>query len=168
MKLSKKVAQDFRTGRNLLVEKVDEETFWVSDTHIVVKLGLDDFMEFKEKWNNYKSTVNIPKVSQVVKIVNGELSKHEEPVMEYVIENEPEDYKLKITEEVWAELDKLGERKLVSNDIGDVYISQKYEYLITEFEGCKLYTSGKDRAIHILLDGHLKAIIMPVREFVNE
>ena len=168
MKLSKKLAQDFRKSDTLLIEKTDKKTFWVSNTYVVVKLNLHDFMEFREKWNDYKSTENIPKVSQVVKIVNGELSKNEEPIMEYVIENEPEDYKLKITEEVWAELDKLGERKLVSNDIGDVYISQKYEYLITEFEGCKLYTSGKDRAIHILLDGHLKAIIMPVREFVNE
>jgi hypothetical protein len=163
MKLSKKVAQDFRTGRNLLVEKVDEETFWVSDTHIVVKLGLDDFMEFKEKWNNYKSTVNIPEVSQGVKIVNGELSKYEGSVMAHVIENNL-DYKLKITEEVTAKVGKLGVRKLVSNDIGGVYMAQEFEYLITALEGCELHTSGKFGAIHVLLDDDLKALIMPVRK----
>ena len=166
MKLSKKVAQDFRTGRNLLVEKVDEETFWVSDTHIVVKLGLDDFIEFREKWNNYKSTVNIPEVSQGVKIVNGELSKYEGSVMAHVIENNL-DYKLKITEEVTAKVGKLGVRKLVSNDIGGVYMAQEFEYLITALEGCELHTSGKFGAVHVLLDGDLKALIMPVREFEN-
>jgi len=163
MKLSKKVAQDFRTGRNLLVEKVDEETFWVSDTHIVVKLGLDDFIEFREKWNNYKSTVNIPEVSQGVKIVNGELSKYEGSVMAHVIENNL-DYKLKITEEVTAKVGKLGVRKLVSNDIGGVYMAQEFEYLITALEGCELHTSGKFGAIHVLLDDDLKALIMPVRK----
>jgi len=166
MKLNKKLAKDFRTGRNLLVEKVDEETFWVSDTQIAVKLGLDDFMEFREKWNNYKTTVNIMEVSQVVKIVNGELSKHDGSVMAHVIENNL-DYKLKITEEVRAEVGKLGERKLVANEIGDVYISQKFEYLITALEGCELHTSGKFGAIHVLLDDDLKALIMPVREFEN-
>jgi hypothetical protein len=167
MKLSKKLAKDFRTGRNLLVERVDEETFWVSDTHIVVKLGLDDFIEFREKWNNYKSTVNIPEVSQGVKIVNGELSKYEGSVMAHVIENNL-DYKLKITEEVTAKVGKLGVRKLVSNDIGGVYMAQEFEYLITEFEGCELYISGKFGAIHVLLDDDLKALIMPVRGFENE
>jgi len=167
MKLSKKVAQDFRTGRNLLVEKVDEETFWVSDTHIVVKLGLDDFIEFREKWNNYKSTVNIPEVSQGVKIVNGELSKYEGSVMAHVIENNL-DYKLKITEEVTAKVGKLGVRKLVSNDIGGVYMAQEFEYLITALEGCELHTSGKFGAIHVLLDDDLKALIMPVRKHEKE
>ena len=165
MKLSKKLAKDFRKKRILLVE-VDKNMYWVSDTHIAVKLGLDDFMEFREKWNNYKTTVNIPEVSQVVKIVNGELSKHDGSVMAHVIENNL-DYKLKITEEVKAEVGKLGERKLVANEIGDVYISQKFEYLITALEGCELHTSGKFGAVHVLLDGDLKALIMPVREFEN-
>jgi hypothetical protein len=86
--------------------------------------------------------------------------------MEYVIENNLE-YKLRITNQVRTEVGELGTRKLVSNEIGDVYMAQEFEYIITAFAGCQLYTTGKDKAIHILLDDDLKAIIMPVREFEN-
>jgi len=161
MKLSKKLAQDFNTDRNSVIEKVDEETFWVSNTYTAVKLHLYDFVEFREKWNNYKSTKDIPKEFKVIKISNGELTKHEEPVMETVISGNLS-YKLKITEEVIAKVGKLGVRKLVSHDIGTVYMGQEYEYIITEFEGCDLYTAKQLKPIHILLDGHLKAMIMPV------
>jgi len=44
MKLSKKLAQDFNTDRNSVIEKVDEETFWVSNTYTAVKLHLYDFV----------------------------------------------------------------------------------------------------------------------------
>ena len=163
MKLSKKLAQDFNTDRNSVIEKVDEETFWVSNTYTAVKLHLYDFVEFREKWNNYKSTKDIPKEFKVIKISNGELTKHEEPVMETVISGNLS-YKLKITEEVTAKVGKLGVRKLVSNDIGGVYMAQEFEYLITALEGCELHTSGKFGAIHVLLDDDLKALIMPVRK----
>jgi hypothetical protein len=166
-KIPKKLAQGFRKKRDLLVEKVGEETFWVSDTHTAVKLGLDNFMEFRKKWNNYKSTEDIPKEFKVIKIVNGELSKQEDQVMENVISDNLE-YKLKITNQVRAEVGELGERKLVANETGDLYMAQEFEYIITAFAGCELYTTEKFGAIHILLDGNLRALIMPVREFENE
>lgn len=57
----KKLAQKLRTEDNLLIEKVGESDYWVSNTYFAVKLNNYTFEDFKDKYNSYKTTESIRK-----------------------------------------------------------------------------------------------------------
>jgi hypothetical protein len=164
MKLAKELAKEFRGKRNLLVEKDGNGKYWVSDTYIAVLLDPYDYGEFKAKYNSYKTTKSIPEdIEHAIKIVAGELTLHDEEIMPNVVSDQL-DHRVQTTDEVIASLGQPGIRRLVSNDLGDIYMSRDFEFLLTgPYDSPEIYTSGKLQPLHILENGHLRALIMPVR-----
>ena len=57
--LGKKLAKIFRKDNILLVKKEDKY-LWVSNTYILVRLESKEAEKFLDKYNNYKTTENIP------------------------------------------------------------------------------------------------------------
>ena len=56
------LAQKFRTVDNLLVYRREEDEYWVTDQYIAVRLFRGDYMDFKAKYNGYKTTTSIPEI----------------------------------------------------------------------------------------------------------
>lgn len=164
MKLAKRVAQEFRTSRTLAVEKVENHV-WVSDTYIAVKFNFQEFKDFKEKYNSYKTTIDIPKFSKLLKIKGDKVKKLDEELMEAVIpEDNQLDYELKVTKEVQAPVGAEGIRKLKNNELGDVYIAREYEFLLENaMDGYELYTAGNLSPVALVENSRISCLIMPVR-----
>lgn len=164
MKLAKQVAKKFRTSRNVVIEKVGNHV-WVSDTYIAVKFSFPEFKDFKDKYNSYKTTVDIPKFSKVVKIEDAEIEKFDESLMDKVVpEDNNLDYELTVTDEIYAPVGAEGIRKLVHNDLGKIFIAREYEFLLENaVDNYKLYTAGNLSPVVIVEHGTISSLIMPVR-----
>ena len=167
MKLSKRVAKEFRPERNLIVQQDGEgEEFWVSDTYVAVRFNAYDYYEFREKYNSYKTTVDIPKFKNkenaTIRITGESVDFSDKTPMDRLVDAEMK-YKLTITNEVEAEVGEAGVRKLTNNDLGKVYFSRDYEFLIDTDTNLELVTAGKLEPIKVIEDGYLTKMIMPVR-----
>jgi len=55
----KKLAKQFRKSNRMIIKRAND-SYWVTDTYALVKLDNMEATDFISKWNNYKSTDNIP------------------------------------------------------------------------------------------------------------
>ena len=84
MQTAAKIAKILRTSNNIVVKKRNDYEWIVSNTHIALFISNKDYEIFKEKWNSYKSTDNIPDVNEWTTVGGG---KQKTPDFESVIPN---------------------------------------------------------------------------------
>ena len=59
----KKFAQKFYNEKKLIILKRNEDKYYLSDTHCIIKIDNSDMEKFVEKWNGYSRTQDIPDLS---------------------------------------------------------------------------------------------------------
>ncbi|MFW6311816.1 MAG: hypothetical protein ACOC1K_06230 [Nanoarchaeota archaeon] len=156
----KKIAQIMRKANQLLVEKIDRAIWYVSNSYCIFVLYDKEYMLFKEKYNSYKSTINIPEGRTKYKIQNGEIY-DDTPKWNLVIpeieeKNELKNTKLKYNK---SEIYKL------KNKSNMVLLRQEYTQFLEE--SWNIYaskTNGEFYSSPVVVkdDEFIKMVIMPI------
>jgi len=162
--IHKEIAIAVKDDNNLVVHRISKNTYWVGSTYALVKLGTKEFEAFKDRYNNYKSTPNIPEdteIEQSVGYVNGEF-KPEGPNVNLVIQepNRADDLEaVKRTSFKFGAEDKNVTLYSIKGTLAGY--NSKYDRIIEQFNEHK--ATDQYNPIRCYEGSDLKAVIMPVR-----
>lgn len=158
----KELAKTLRKSNNLIIEKLGDDCYHVTDTYMLVKLTKEEYGDFFVGYNSYKSTANIPfdfngaiglirsgefedkniKTSRITRQVKE--AKHFVDITEF--------YKRLDSQEV--KIFKAG------NEIG--IFNRNYEFLIEL--GDEYKSKGRKSPLFVLNKGEIRAVIMPIMD----
>ena len=161
-----KIAGLARKSGKLIVEKVDDHNFYVTDTYFVIKVNDIEFGEFFSKYNSYKSTVNIPFSFEGAitldpagdKFIDAEINN------KVILDGVKEAKETKITPFIKNMDDR--EARIFSIKGGELgIINRKYEvFLDEEFE---YKAPDKFGPLFVIDEGVTRVVIMPIRQKVS-
>ena len=161
----KKLAQRLRTEDTLLIEKVEKNDYWLSNTYFAVKLNNYDFTDFKDKYNSYKTTESIRKEiteGKTLSYRNGCFNVEDNTPISNVLGEIKELKELTLTNLVIKKEEVLSRIYKVDNEIG--YFSLEHNWLLDTVSYENIYS--KDTLNPLIFknaNNEINLLIMPMR-----
>ena len=158
---AKDLAMLMRKSNKLVIEKLDNTEYMITDTYIMVRLSQLEFSEFFSKWNSYKTTATIPfDFEATISSIEGadfveddlDMSMVTRQVKNSKYQVEISDF-TKYLDEKEARIYKAGS-ELCLFDV-------KYNFLLDK--GDDYRSAGKLDPLYVLKDDVVQAVIMPIR-----
>lgn len=162
--LGKKLAKIFRK-ENLILVKKQEEYLWVSNTYILVRLKEKEAEKFLNKYNNYKTTKDIPflESGETYEILYSENKKIDKDPIGNLLNNISNDLKdVEITK--FSRLKDNMICRIFKSDNKLGLFDNKYSFLMDKFNLIKI--EAGDKYNPLILKNKNKEVcglIMPVR-----
>jgi len=162
--ISKEVAIAVKNDDSLVVHRISKNVYWVGSTYALVKLNTKEFEAFKDRYNSYKRTPNIPEGIELEKsicFVRGEFQA-EGPNVNLVIQgpNRADDLKeVKRTSFKFGAEDKNVSLYSIKGTLAGY--NSKYDRIIEKFRVHKAL--NEYNPIRCYEGSELKAVVMPVR-----
>lgn len=170
MKLTKEVAKHVRKlegNEKLIIEHTKDGEYWVTDCLIAVKFGPEEFQDFKEKYESYKNTKEIPEIEKGSSVMCTSFQSSKVKMNDFsdctthvttIIGNEQNMEKVNVTK---FYLDNA--RINIIAELGELQLTQsKYDFVVDNYP---IHKAGdKLRALQCYSEqGELKALVMPCR-----
>jgi len=147
-----------------------EKDYWITNSQWAIKLYNSAYDQFRDKYNSYKSTPDIPKINgdfNGLAMINGDgFADKNIYVIDFYLEKArynsiKQEYRVTLTPFLLEDRDKLLQIFSRNNELGT--IQKKYSWIIKEFENCTPVQKKQEAPIYIIDDiGQLVALIMPV------
>ena len=164
MTRAEELASIFRKSKKLIIEKLDNESYNITNTYVMLNLKGEEYMNFFDKYNSYITTADIPlEFEGVISITKDEDQFKEDSLDTKIITDKVDKAKLKAEcTPFYLSRDKKAEVKIMKLDNGRIMIfDRQYEYLLKL--GSEYKTEGVEHPLFVLNSEKVKAVIMPVK-----
>lgn len=158
----KRLAQILRKSKRVIIENREDEYF-ITDTYIFIRLAPSEFEDFRESYNDYKTTSDIPKYFEEVisSTANDKFDKYR--LNFAILLKQFKEAKKKVEVTKFIKRLKTGKEAIIYKVDGDCFsiIDRKYEFLLEL--GDEYKAEEEKRPVFVIdEDNKLKAAIMPM------
>ena len=159
------IAKRFRTAENMLIKR-NENSIWVSDTYVLIKLEENEFKRFYRKYNGYRTTYDIPVLEpgQTFREDSNENKiTDEDPIGILISEYEKVDLKeARLLNFSYKYKNRNCRMYRYDKRVG--LIDDKYSFVVENRQPVKLACGGENEPLIIKKSNRIVALIMPVRK----
>jgi len=169
----KKLAQMFRTDYRIIIRRL-ESGYLISNTYVLVRVSEKTGLNFVDKWNGYKTTVDIPPLDGGETY---EISSHKQRIisndpLKRLIRHIDQDELMEVTITDLCKSTKDEVQRIYGFDHGLGVYQNKYHFLIDEYKPASIKTEGMLKPLILFNEAEdVMAMIMPVNinyEIENE
>lgn len=164
MTKAEELASIFRKSKKLIIEKLDNESYNITNTYVMVNLKGEEYMNFFDKYNSYITTMDIPlEFEGVISIDKGDDQFSEDSLDTRIITDKLDEANLEVeSTPFYLNRGKKEEVKLMKLESKKLAIfDREYEYLLSL--GNKYKIKNTESPLFVLNNEKIKAVIMPVK-----
>lgn len=164
MTKAEELASIFRKSKKVIIENLDNESYNITNTYVMVNLEGEEYMNFFDKYNSYITTADIPlEFEGVISITKNDDQFREDSLNTRIITDKSDEANLEAANTpFYLSRGKKEEVKIMKLDNNKLAIfDREYEYLLNL--GTEYKIKNTESPLFILNNGKIKAVIMPVK-----